>query len=105
MDKLIAKEHRTLPGLLSIFSIKAVFSPTHGLGASILEIYPEIVSIIKPEFIPSTEPLEQPQHTGSQVLLRRMVHSGLTIRRTLGCFWAMPASLNFGSVSMGEIWL
>jgi hypothetical protein len=55
MDKLQAKEHITLQGFLSILSINAVFPK--GLTANILAAFPNIISIIKPEFINPTGPL------------------------------------------------
>jgi hypothetical protein len=55
LDKLLAGEHQTLAGFVSILSIKAVFPK--GLSESILQAFQNIVPIVKPEFIPSTDPL------------------------------------------------
>jgi len=50
------KEHLTEEGFIKILTIKAVFP--RGLSASLLELYPNVVPINKPVFVPSEEKLD-----------------------------------------------
>ena len=51
MDIVANKEHLTELGFYKILSIKSVFPK--GLPKTVLETHPNIVSIVKPEYIPS----------------------------------------------------
>jgi len=51
-DLIEKKEHLTLPGFMEVLAIKAVF-PT-GLNDSVKAAFPDVRSIIKPEFIPNS---------------------------------------------------
>lgn len=54
LDLLQNKVHYTYEGFLKILSIKAVFPK--GFSNKLSELYPNVVPIKKPEFIPSTKP-------------------------------------------------
>lgn len=55
LDILITKEDLDLKKFLTILSIKTVFPK--GLNKNLVSLYPNIISIEKPEFIPSKEEL------------------------------------------------
>lgn len=51
MDIMVNKEHLTKQGFYKILSIKSVFPK--GLSEAVLKAHPNIVPIVKPEYIPS----------------------------------------------------
>lgn len=54
LDLIQKKVHFTHEGFLRILSIKAVFPK--GLSGKLTELYPDVIPIKKPEFVPSTNP-------------------------------------------------
>jgi LAGLIDADG endonuclease len=55
-DMMVAKQHLTRSGLLSIVAIQSHFP--NGLSPLLTSAFPKLPSVYKPEFIPSTLPLD-----------------------------------------------
>jgi len=55
LDLIETKEHLTLEGLLRIVAIKSFFP--QGLNPLLISAFPSLPNLEKPDFIPSSEPL------------------------------------------------